>query len=337
MFKLFNSITGLFSAKKHTLKGDTGYSLAEAIDQLINGLDPKLRLIPGYQKKIEPSIIKSLEYISNLVNQVPGPLEISRKNFITDPEVRAYFSTPDALQEIFSCDTDLQTFFELEENSDSDNCCALLCAEKQENQTLGTTLEGTIVRHDVLQKSVNFFDYKILSPGIDDTTVRKGIKQCIFDGLVTYALQHIASIRIERSDLTNRRRILHSQLRARQAQGSGLSKLLFESHADPDNSDKLTQEIQATEEQLEKMIGDKDVLSFYLDEIKKILEQANEFIQLKVICYRLNDMGIIVDNNSTEHTNEVCFSELEIANVMKRVVTIVSYDKKEINCNKQLN
>ena len=80
------------------------------------------------------------------------------------------------------------------------------------------------------------------------------------------------------------------------------------------------------------MVGDKDVFSFYLEEIRKVFAHSEDFIQLNETFCRLNDMGIKVDANTTQSANAVCFSEVEIANVMKRVVTIVCYNRNDIDC-----
>ncbi|MCK4703959.1 MAG: hypothetical protein KAT90_00640, partial [Gammaproteobacteria bacterium] len=244
VLKLFESITRIFSGEPMLpAEQDTGYSLAEAIDRVIEGTDTKLRLVPGYRKKLQREVAASLEYIASLVDQISGPMDISRKTFISDPEVRAYFSTPDALQNIFSCGTELKTFFEQSENASLDVCCALLCADKEEKKIMGSVLEGEFIRRDVMQTAISFFDYKVLSPAIDDKEVRSGIKKCIFDGLVTYALQHIASIKIERRDLVHQRRILHAQLRSRQKSGNGLSSLLVEAHIESEQCSNLAEEL----------------------------------------------------------------------------------------------
>lgn len=333
MLKLFKSIICLFSGEPmFPAEQDTGYSLTEAIDRVIEGTDKKLRLVPGYQKKLQQEVATSLEYITQLVDQISGPMEVSRKNFISDPEVRAYFSTPDALQKIFSCGTELKTFFEQQENADTDVCCALLCANKEEKKIMGSALEGEFIQHDVIQTAISFFDYKVLSPAIDDSEVRSGIKKCIFDGLVTYALQHIANIKIERRDLVHQRRILHAQLRSRQKSGNGLSVLLAEAHIESEQCSKLAEELKQAETRLKNITGDRDVLTFYLEEIRKILAQPENFIQLNRACFHLNDMGIRLEGEAAQSVNAVCFSELEIANVMKRVVTIIRYNRNEINC-----
>ena len=68
----------------------------------------------------------------------------------------------------------------------------------------------------------------------------------------------------------------------------------------------------------------------YLDEMRKILTHPDDFILMHVACFRLTDMGIQVDIASSQPSNTVCFSELEVARVLKRVVTIVRYPRAEM-------
>lgn len=336
MLKLLEKLTGLFSRQQSTqLTENSGYNIDEAIERFIDGIDVKLRLVPSYQKKLRKEVIISLDYINRLVEQIPGPIDVSRKTFVNDAEVRSYFATTDVLQDTFSCGSELKTFFDQQENSNTNECCALLCANKEEKKILGMQLEGETIRHDVTQTAINLFDYKLLSPAIHADEVRSGIKRCIFDGLVTYALQQIASIKSESRDLMNRRRILHSQLRAKQTQGSGLTKMLVQAHIESEQSAELTEQIKDAESRLKNLTGDMDVFSFYLDVIKKILAQPENFIRLNVTSLRLSDMCIIVDDDAEQSANDVSFTEIDITDVMKRVVTIVRYNKDDISCKKQ--
>jgi hypothetical protein len=304
--------------------------VTNSIEHVIDSIDVKLRLVPSYKQKLHDAVSASLMHIDDLVNQVPGPFDMSRKNYVSDPNVSAYFASPDLMQDVFSNSEELKTFFSDSHNHDADCCYALLCSNKQEKTVMGTQLVNGHVQHDVMQTAVHFFDYKVLSPAINVYEVRKCIKQCIFDGLITHALQHIANIKIERRDLLDQQRILHSQLRARQTKGSGLSGMLAEADAGKWQSEKFEKEYKETGKRLEKMLGKQDVFSFYLNEIKQIFSKPEDFIQLNVACFRLSDMRIKVDDKSPQAANTVCFSELEIANVMKRVVAVVSYSRDEM-------
>jgi hypothetical protein len=304
----------------------------QAVDQVIDGIDPRLRLVPGYKRKLKGEVTAALTHIGELVDRVPGPIDVSRRTFVRDPRVSAFFATPDDLQTTFSCSPELKAFFADVKNSGEDECYALLCADKEEKSVLGTELAGDSVQREVSQTAINFHDHKILSPAANDRDVRDGIKHCIFDGLVTHALRHIYDIKTRRQDLEDQRRILHARLRARQAQGNGLSLLLAEAHEGNELTEDIKSKVAEAELKLERMPGSRDVLSFYLEETRNIFASPEEFIRLSVACFRLTDMGIKVNRDTPQSANTVCFSELEITDVMKRVVTVVRYARDDMNC-----
>jgi len=331
--RFLGNAAGFGRSAEHNTSSHAGkVTVHEATEQVVDGIDPRLRLVPGYKRKLKGEVAAALAHIGDLVDQVPGPIDVSRMTFVRDPRVSALFATPDELQATFSCSPELRAFFAEVKNSEEDECYALLCANREEKSVLGTELAGDTVRREVFQTAINFHDHKILSPAANDRDVRDGIKHCIFDGLVTHALRHIYDIKTRRKDLEDQRRILHARLRARQAQGNGLSQLLAEAHGGDDQSEDIKTKIAEAERTLERMPGSQGVLSFYLEEVRNIFARPEEFIRLNVACFRLTDMGIKVNGDTPQPANTVCFSELEITNVMKRVVTVVRYARDDMNC-----
>lgn len=324
LLKILKNFTGTTTANKNSSKVD------QAIEQVIDGIDAKLRLVPSYKQKLRGAVSTALQHIDSLVNQVPGPFDFNHKNYSKDTNVSAYFALPSTMQETFSQSSELQSFFSDINNSDINNCYTLLCANKEEKTILGSKLVDDVIQHDIMQTSVNFFDYKVLSPAPSNSDVRNGIKQCIFDGLITYALQHISNIKIERRDLWDQQRILNARLRSRQSGSGGLSTMLAEGHTYKIQSEEIENQLKQAGKKLETMLEKKDVLSFYLDQVKNILSAPDNFIQLNVSCFRLNNMRIKVDENSDQTANSVCFSEIDIANVMKRVVAVAKYPREEM-------
>ncbi len=329
LHKLLLPVKG-FLLKQNKQDDCQGYDPDDAIDRVIDGIDSRLRLVPGYRAQLLPAVQRSLDYISTLVDQVPGPLDMSRKNFVSNPEVRAYFATPDSLQSVFSCGSEVRTFFS--EHQNATHCYALLCADKQVKQHVGSAMVNNKVQRDVMQQSISFYDHKLMSPASNEAGVRQGIKECIFDGLITYTLQQIAAIKNERRELQNQRRILHAQLRVRQNQGGGLSALLMQAQQQQDQTTpQIARQLSEAEHRLEAMLEKKDVLRFYLNEIVSLLDCPEAFITLQVACLKLNDMGVLMQPDATS-ASTVCFSELDISNVLKRVVTIVRYHKADLDC-----
>ena len=67
--------------------------LEEAVEGVVDGIEPKMRLVRGYQKKLQPAVATARAYIDALVERIPGPLFITPKAFVKDPYVNAFFAT----------------------------------------------------------------------------------------------------------------------------------------------------------------------------------------------------------------------------------------------------
>jgi hypothetical protein len=78
---LIESIAGFFINKKARMsEQDVGYGLDEAIERIIDGIDTKLRLVPGYRQKLQQDVAASLEYISSLVDRISAVLSTGSRD-----------------------------------------------------------------------------------------------------------------------------------------------------------------------------------------------------------------------------------------------------------------
>ena len=135
-------------------------------------------------------------------------------------------------------------------------------------------------------------------------------------------------------------RRLHAQIDEYLAHGIEVRYLLYPRNGPTSRAWTTSEEVWCaddranalTQAKLDKLPNSKDVLAFYLEEIGNIFGNPEEFIRLNVACFRLTDMGIKVNGNTPQTANTVCFSELEIAAVMKRVVTVVRYARSDMVC-----
>jgi hypothetical protein len=305
-------------------------AVQEAIERVVDGTEPRLRLVPGYRRKLEPVVARALHHVNDVVDRIPPVLDVTPATFVTDPQVNAFFATPEDLRSIFSESTELRSFFDDISHSDLEQGYALLCTTEQEKTMLGTELSGNVIRRDVIQTAVNFSEHKVMSPAASEIDVRRGLKKCIFDALITHALRHIAGLKLQRRELEDQRRILHARLRARQAKGNGLTKLLATAYPENEADEDIEQQLAATEKKLGEMPASLNVLGDYLDEVGKILAEPESFIRLRLVSFNLTRMGIKAGTDSNEPAHRVQFAEIEIANVLKRVVAIVRYPRSEM-------
>jgi hypothetical protein len=315
--------TTRLSAKQRAL-------LEEAVEGVVDGIEPKMRLVRGYRKKLQPVVATAHAYIDALVEQIPGPLFMTPKAFVKDPYVNAFFATPREVSTVFSGSPELREFFARGDNANIDVACGLLCMVEEEKSVLGMELAQGAIRRDVSQTSVNFSDHKVLTPGATEADARLGLKNCIFNALVSHALQHIADLKAQRRELQDQRRILYARLRARQAYNGGLDTLLATASAGEAGSGDIEGKLAETEAQLEHAPAIHDAPRDYLREVIAILEQPQEFIRLRRVSFQLTRMGIKVEENSDQPAHSIELAEIEVTNVLKRVVAIVCYPRDDM-------
>ena len=304
--------------------------LEEAVEGVVDGIEPKMRLVRGYQKKLQPAVAAARAYIDALVEQIPGPLSMTPKGFVKDPYVNAFFATPREVSTVFGTSPELREFFARPENAAIEVACGLLCMVEEEKSILGVELAHDAIRRDVRQTSVNFSEHKVLTPGATEADARLGLKNCIFNALVSHALQHIADRKAQQRELLDQRRILYARLRARQAYNGGLDTLLATVSAGDTGSGDIEGKLAEAEAQLKQAPATRDAPRNYLHEVKAILEQPQEFIRLRRVSFRLNRMGIKVDEKSDQPAHCIELAEIEVSNVLKRVVAIVCYPRADM-------
>ncbi len=305
-------------------------ALLEAIETVVEGTEPNMRLIMGYKKKLQDAVATSLAYIDELVDKIPGPLEVNHKTFISDPQVHALFATLGEMHLFFNRNPEANAFFKDISSVGIDGAYALLCTTVEEKTILGTELEGDMLRHDVMQTAVNFSDHKILSPAATEADAREGIKKCIFDGLITRALQNIVEVKSQMRNLEDQRRILHTRLRARQAQSGGLSVLLNTSTIEQTPDGDIEEKLAETEHKLKQIPASLDSPRYYLKEVKGILNHPEDFVCMNLNSYHLNQMGIKVSDDSSQSAHTIHVAKLEIADIFRFAVTIIHYPRENL-------
>lgn len=326
--KLFDLGAAMFARHEtQQLSPEQRAALEQDVESVVDGIEPKMRLVSGYQKKLQPAAATARAYIGALVEKIPGPLSMTPKAFVSDPHVNAFFATPQEVRAVFSRSTELKAFFDQPDNADLDTACALLCMVEEEKTVLGMDLAHGAVRRDVSQTVVNFSDHKVLTPGITEADARQGLKNCIFNALVSHALKHIADLKAHKRELQDQRRILYARLRARQAYNGGLDTLL--AAASPDEAG-IGEKLAEAEARLKQAPATRDAPRDYLHEVKSILEQPQAFIRLRRVSFQLTRMGVKVDADSGEPAHTVEVAEVEVTDVLKRVVVIVSYPRAEM-------
>ena len=110
--------------------------LLAAIEQVVDQIEPRIRGISGYRRKMRPAVQRTLEFATEICDRIPGPIEVSRKTWSSDPMVKAFFAGTEDLRRVFSNSDDIREVFTSHPASEQMQCYAVLSMERREKTVL---------------------------------------------------------------------------------------------------------------------------------------------------------------------------------------------------------
>jgi hypothetical protein len=300
-----------------------GTDIQTTVERVVDGTDGRIRLVSGYRNKLQDVIRSSLAFADELVEQIPGGIEVNHHTFVSDPYVNAYFANVDDMRSIFSQSSEIKEFMEGYGDNEARECCALLCMHMSEKTVLGMELSGDILNKDVRQVAINFSDHRIYSPAPREPETRQGLKQCLFDGLVTNALERITQMRLKNFKLNSELQILKSRQRRQQ--------MALQKSADDTTSTEYEETCQQLE-QLETELAKTPLATpqATMEQVITVFKNPEDFVRLRKFSLTLNKMGILVGENTGQPCNEINLTEVTIGEGAPRIVTLARFPRDEI-------
>jgi hypothetical protein len=319
--KLFQSIFGGREAI-----GRYPESLIEmAIERTVDGTDPRLRLVPGYRKRLREPVIHAIDHVVALVDGIPATVAAGLGDYRNDPRLSALFASGEEMLQVFARDRAFLEYLAGNEGRGAERVTALLMARREERHILGMDLVGDQVRRDVAQVTVSFSGHHLLEPRTIEEECRRFLKRRAFDHLLTLALTQIAEARVERADLTRQRDLLQRQLRNLKR-----GTLSFD-QPDPDDPDAagIQAELDAVSRQLQALGADAGLLKAHLEIVGERLAEAERQVWSEDIALCLGPMNVRRDpDDPTGHL--MVLHELRTARGAHAVVLPIAIDPREL-------
>ena len=307
------------------LRDGRAAKILNTVESVVDDTDSKIRLVPGYKKKLRNTIQSSLEFADDLVNQIPEPIEVSSSTFASDPYVNAFFTNVADLQSVFNHSSEIKDYM-AEPHEGGARCCALLCMRRTEKTIMGMELSGDTLKRDILQVAVSFSDHRIYSPAPSESETREGLKCCLFQGLVTNALERIVKLRLASHHLQSKHQMLHARLRRYKQkikevnQGSGTDVKIMQA------IEETALELRKIEEQM--MNAPLMTPQVILEQVIDVFNKPEDFVRIRKFPLRLNKMCIKISDNSPEPDNKLNLTEVTIGNELPRVVTLATFPER---------
>ncbi len=293
-----------------------GLRLNAAIEQVVDEINPRLRALPGYRRKLRPCVQRALEHCATLVSRLPPGVEVSSGSWGRDPRVRAFFSSADELRRVFSRSDDIQDFFE--RHADASNCVALLSMKRETRTTLGMELHGEVIRRDVVQTAVSFTDHRVVRPSPGEPELRRELEERAFESLVGYALDRITRLLIARQVKEEQAQIARLQDRVAHVRAQGLATLLTDDGGDEGRN---------------RQVGDHpplDTLDDYVARIADVLGRPEDYFRLAPLTLHLNQMNILLEGKAARNTTPLVLCEASLGEHLRRILIIARFPRQDL-------
>ncbi|MGO4304965.1 hypothetical protein [Cupriavidus sp. RAF12] len=270
----------------------------DEIVERMTALNPRLRLVSGYQKKLSPQAGVALDYVGKVVADLPAAREGNRAAWATDPCIRAFFATAEDVETTISRSTDLRAFFDSAPLAEE--AYAVLGMAMSERQTLGTALENGVMRSDVPLTTISFGDHQVRICAGTEADLRQEILRRALDQLAVQGIAKIAG-KLSRRDVLKREIVLlKTRLRLLETQGKGMSSVVGGGSApDPGELSKLNAQIQENDDELARLAVTTGTLDRQLDILGGVIADAKSHLRVKSRRMRLTRMNVLLPPDAT--------------------------------------
>lgn len=302
--KLFQSIFGGRETAGRYLEA----LIDRGIDRTVDGTDPRLRLVPGYRKRLRGPVIHAIDHVVTLADGFPAPVAAGPEGYRNDVRLAALFASIQDMLQMLSRDRALTDYRSGPEGQGAEQVSALLLARRAERNILGMDLIGDQVRRDVAQVSVSFSAHHLLEPQASAEECQRLLKRRAFDHLLVLALGQIAETGMQREGLQRQHDLLQ---RKRLAMKRG--SLSFDTpEASRTEQAALQTELDGIAQQLQTLGAHADLLKVHLDIVAERLATAEQQLGKQDIELCLSPMNIRLDP-SDPSARQMVFQELENA------------------------
>lgn len=175
-------------------------TLRQAVDRAVVAVDPLLKTVSGYERKLAPAVRHALDYCAGLAAEIPGPVAINSRAFGADPLVHALFAAPGDIADMLGKSRELREFLADPARCEGDEFFALLGMRQREKAVTGMALQGEMLRNDVPQRLLYFADHTLGELGSQPEATRQRLQAAAFDGLAQGFAAGVAELRQQRQE-----------------------------------------------------------------------------------------------------------------------------------------
>lgn len=285
--------------------------LREHIDRAANSADPRIRQLPGYEKKLAAGVGTAFDYCERIALSVPGPFFINRAKFASDPLVHALFGSADEIATMLASSQPLRDYLAAHSAASDQPIFALLGMRRSLNAGFGTRLTGDIIKRDEPQTTLDFSDHTLAEPSADLDSLHQRLAVSFFEGLLKGFTEQIETQRQELFELRE-----HLALDKAMHRSSGVG---------PEQAQRFAQ-MQARIAEL----GDGLMPAALIPRLNETLTSPSACLRVEPACFRIDRLGVVVEAGDRETPADMIrFAELVTRDPRHWAVMCVRFEHGE--------
>jgi hypothetical protein len=302
--------------------------LQRAIEQLVDGVDPRLRAVPSYSRKLAPAVERTIAYFIACGQWLAAPVEFSARRWAGDPLVRTLFATAAELQRFFSDDPGVRGYFH--DHPLAEEVYIGLGVTRYERRAFGVAMHGEVIQREVPQTVISFSDYRLFGACDNEQLLRQNIEQRGFGFLIGEALERIVEDQGSAPGREHEKQLLGLRLRGLLQKRNALDSLYCESNARLDDEiAMLRTRLLHEREALSPLSVKTTLLDDYIAGISTVLADPERYVKRETVRLRINRMNIKVESPG-EPADELTFSEVTIGGRPPRAVVLCRFPRSDL-------
>jgi hypothetical protein len=304
--------------------------IAEAIEAVVDTVEPRVRYRAGYAGKLEPCVRKTIAHLRAIAREPMEPVLMARAAWHDDPRLNAFFATADDVPACLGRSQELRAFFADPSNADVQLAYALLGMKKEERTVFAPQFEGDALKQDVPQVSVSFSGHRLVAPRATQAAARLEIGRRIIQRFGQVALSRIVALDNKAIELQQHKAYLAARLRLLNLARDGMEGIV----SDPAT---IGEQIKAVERELKEAVDDYietkaslATLDGYIEQIDDVFSHPEQHLTLTHTPLRLTRMGFKADAGTTGPVNELILTELTVGENLQAAVAVVRCPRSEL-------
>ena len=297
--------------------------LDEAVDAIVEAVEPRIRLVPRYRGRLAPVAARTIRFMRSLAPALPAPIELSSAAWSVDPTINAFFATATDVTALLGRDDALQGFFANAANIGCDAAHCLLAMRREERRVLASAIVDGQLRSDVAQTTVGFAGHRLLAITGDALATRRLVGQAILERMASLALERIVATRERATDLDVRKSVLAARLRMLTLRRGSLRELAAGEQDPAIEIAAIERELKTTAQDHLEVKASIATLDYSIEQIEQVLGDPEQHVGLDTVAMRVNHMGYKLDAASAEPGTELKLNELWIGPNLRGVITPV--------------